>query len=364
MNSATGGLHIVVVGAGNIGSHLVPQLGRLAGVGRVTIIDRDRYEAANLSGQDILPADVGRPKAAVQARRLRRIHPQLAVVPICADVEQLPPGRLRGDAILAGVDNRRARQRIDETAWQLGVPWVDAAVDGAGLLARIGVYVPGGDGPCLECGWNENDYAALEQTYPCGGGRGRDAPATAAPASLGALAASLQALECRALFDPVERAGVAGRQIFVDARHHQYYCTVLRRNPHCRRRDHAVRAPAEIDLDPRVTAVGELLADHARLRVNDRRWVRQLVCGSCGATRAALRLLRGSLLDVGRACPRCGGRMQARGVDLTSGLAAASLSEAQKRRPLHALGIRRGDVLALEDEDGGVQRLRVTCHER
>ena len=35
------GKRVVVVGVGNIGSHLVPHLGRFPGIGRVTLIDPD-----------------------------------------------------------------------------------------------------------------------------------------------------------------------------------------------------------------------------------------------------------------------------------------------------------------------------------
>ena len=88
---------LVVVGAGgNIGSHLVPHLGRMARVGRVVLIDRDAYEPANLTSQDITPRDIGRPKALVQARRLRAINPALEVAAVVGAVEDQPLGLLRG----------------------------------------------------------------------------------------------------------------------------------------------------------------------------------------------------------------------------------------------------------------------------
>ncbi len=401
------GFHLVVVGAGNIGSHLIAHLGRLAGIARVTIIDRDAYEAANLSGQDILPSDAGQAKVTVQARRLRRINPSLAVAPIRADVEELPPGLLCGDAILAGVDNRRARQHINDVAWQLGVPWIDAAVDGPGLLARVGVYVPGADAPCLECGWGDQDYAALEQAYPCERGAQRPAEgaaadrpavaagmadrpavaagmaegmgaatgaATRAPSALGAIAGALLLLECREVLDPAARAAAGGRQIFFDLRHHQYTCAFVRRNPHCRRSPHEAWSPAPLRLDPRRARAADLLegalswlpAELAargprELRVNNLRWVRQVVCCRCGTVRAALHVLRRSLLEIGRTCPRCGGRMQARGLEVAAALSTGMLSAGQKRRTLHALGIRSGDIITLVHADGARWRGRITC---
>jgi molybdopterin/thiamine biosynthesis adenylyltransferase len=377
MNSRPDGRHLVVVGAGNIGSHLIPHLGRMDDVGRVTIIDRDSYEESNIPGQDIVAADVGRPKADVQARRLQRIRPDLAVTSIHAPLEDLPPGRLHGDAILAGVDNRRARQRINEVAWQLGVPWIDAAVDGAGWLVRIAVYVPGPDLPCLECGWNSSDYDALEQDYPClKAGRGSGAAAIArtnAPSALGAVAAGLQALECRALLDPATAEAGTGRQVFADLRYHQYYCTVLPRNPQCRRASHEAWRPVAWDVDPRNVRLGDLLAGRdpassgsmpgsgrCELRVNDLRWIRRFVCSACGAARGALQLSRGSLLSISRRCPGCGGRMYPLGLELAASLSPDTLSATQAGRSLHALGVRPGDIVTLQRADGTVSRGRIT----
>src|SRR5205823_9529388 len=66
---------VTVVGAGDIGTHLLPHLARMWGVRRVTVIDRDRYEEKNLTSQNITRRDVGKRKAMVQASRLRRINP-------------------------------------------------------------------------------------------------------------------------------------------------------------------------------------------------------------------------------------------------------------------------------------------------
>ena len=71
---------LVVVGAGNIGSHLVPLLVRgSTDLNRITIVDRDSYEPRNLRSQDITEVDLGRPKAIVQRERVWRIDPTLDV---------------------------------------------------------------------------------------------------------------------------------------------------------------------------------------------------------------------------------------------------------------------------------------------
>src|SRR5213594_4159488 len=149
---------VTIVGAGgNIGSHLVPHIGRTTGVSLITLVDRDRYEADNLPAQDIDTRDVGRSKAEAQARRLRRINPGLAVVALNADVEAVPLGALRADVILACLDSRRARLVVNQAAWRLGVPWIDAGVDGGDRLVRIQTFVPASDAACLECAWEQAD---------------------------------------------------------------------------------------------------------------------------------------------------------------------------------------------------------------
>jgi tRNA A37 threonylcarbamoyladenosine dehydratase len=109
----TGGVvkSVTLIGAGgNIGSHLVPHLGRMPGIQKVTLVDRDIYEERNLISQDILADDIDKPKAHVQASRLRAINPNLHVTPIVGAVENLPLGILRSDVVLTALDSRRSRQ--------------------------------------------------------------------------------------------------------------------------------------------------------------------------------------------------------------------------------------------------------------
>ena len=163
---------VVLVGVGNIGSFLVPLLARDQEIGELVIIDRDRYETHNLANQDIKPADVGRWKAGVQARRTRRIAPDLEVRSLTKDIERVPWGMLRGEVILTCLDSRRARMFVNLLSRRLGVLWIDAGVGGGGQLVRVSVYPPGTDEPCLECSWDARDYELVEQDYPCDGPAG------------------------------------------------------------------------------------------------------------------------------------------------------------------------------------------------
>src|ERR1044072_1191290 len=131
--------HVSVVGAGTIGSHVMPHVARMDGGEKIAIVVRDRYDQSNLRAQGIVRADVGKSKAQAQARRLRQIDATLDVCAIHKPVEELPLGWLRGDVLLVCVDSRRARMVVNQAAWRIGVPWINAGIDASGCLARVQV---------------------------------------------------------------------------------------------------------------------------------------------------------------------------------------------------------------------------------
>jgi molybdopterin/thiamine biosynthesis adenylyltransferase len=330
----------------------------MKGIGRVTLVDRDTYEERNLLVQNMDAADVGQPKALVQARRLRQVNPALCVLALPAAVEDVPPGRLRSDVILACVDSRRARQSINEVALHLGAPWIDAGVsvvDGSARLARVAVYAPGPEEACLECAWDETDYERLEQTYSCAGAHAAPPP-TGAPAGLGALAAALQALECEALTSGVRDR--AGRQLLLDATHHVCHETRFLRQSGCRLFEHRAWAVHRIREAPGEITLGGLLGlarepgAHAdgdwMLRVEGRRFVRSLTCCGCGSAVPWLGLA-GASASAPAGCPRCGGPLIATGFDMTDRLPAREAAAAALARSLESIGLRPGDIVRLEE---------------
>ncbi len=346
--------HVIVVGAGgNIGSHLVAHLVRMLGVRWITLVDRDVYEAKNLVSQDITRRDVGHPKASVQAARLRRINPAVGVSAIDDAVEAVPLGRLRGAVLLACVDSRAARRSINTMAWRLGMPWIDAGVRREGLLARMNVYVPGAGQPCLECAWDARDYQALEQAYPCGAG---SAPAaTNAPSALGALAASLQALECQKLLAGEREDLAVGKQVTISAVGHQHYVTRFAANPACRF-DHATwdverlqPGPAQVTLAQAFELGRKSLAtdEPLRLQVTNQVFATQLWCVNCGQVRSVGLRLLGRLRPRERDCADCGRRTRPGGFDVLEWLSDGELAPAVHRATLRRLGLRRGDLFTV-----------------
>jgi adenylyltransferase/sulfurtransferase len=141
-----------VVGCGALGSFHAAALAR-AGVGRLTIIDRDYVEPSNLHRQWLFEesdAAESLPKAAAAARRIAAVNSAVEVRGIVADLtarnaEEL----LRGaDVMLDGTDNFEARYLVNDFAVSRGIPWIyGAAVGSYGIAMPV---IPGHTA-CLRC---------------------------------------------------------------------------------------------------------------------------------------------------------------------------------------------------------------------
>jgi molybdopterin/thiamine biosynthesis adenylyltransferase len=342
--------HVAVVGAGTIGSHVLPHVARMAHVTDVTIIDRDRCERSNVVSQNIYESDVGRSKAQLHARRLRHIDRSLNVRAVHAAVEDVPLGWLRADAILACLDSRRSRMAVNQIAWRLGVPWINAGIDASGL-ARVQVFLPGDRAACLECAWDQRDYELVEQEYPC-----QDVaapPQSMATSELGAFAAALQAVECRKLIS--DRNGLlSDSDVLIDTQHHRHYVTRFARNTDCRMPDHAGWSIERCDIDPASTTLGEWMAicerrvgDAARIAVAGQQFALAHECRQCRERHAAGYVNRGARRRGVDRCPRCHGERVVAGFDLKDSVAFDDLPIESRNRSLMELGVLPGDVVTM-----------------
>lgn len=356
--TAQDGAHVVVVGAGgNIGSHLVPLLGRMNEVGRLTLIDPDVYEKSNLQSQDVTTADLGKPKVLVQAHRLRSLAPDLPVNALVAAVEDVPWGQLRGDVILTGLDTRRTRQAVNRRARWLGVPWLDAGVEAGSGLARVSCYGPGNDQPCLECAWNGQDYLLLEQPYSCDG-TPLATPASGAPARLGALAAAWQAIECHRLLTAVPDESHWGRQWVITPEGAEVFTSTLCFNPECRLPRHRpwrirllATGPGETSLEDAYRLAGAEIGDleTIRLGVPDQTFVTRSGCAVCNAQRVSCQL-ETSLRQSPAYCAACERNVRFHRLDMEESLLYSDLDQARRDQPLADFGLRPGEVFCLSGE--------------
>jgi sulfur carrier protein ThiS adenylyltransferase len=329
--------HIVVAGLGNTGSHLLPELARMPGIGQITLVDPDVYDEANLQVQNIIRDDIGKPKVLAQAEKLRRINPDLKVVTLEERVEDVPRWLVKCDLMVSCLDSKAGRQHVNEICARLRIPWIDCGILGSQNLARVNAYQSAPDAPCLECSWGPEEYATIEQGYLCGAA-GAAFP-TMASSALGALAASLTALEIAKLLAGDLATSVIGKQVVVDTRHHSLMVTAGRRNPRCLF-DHRSWDIEPWHCRPDITTVGAALNTLGSLQLEGHRFVGELVCPGCGRQESSLRLNR----PLAR-CATCDRRMVTPGFGARERL-DSTLPEEYRALTLAQIGVRLADVVS------------------
>ncbi|PLS18396.1 thiamine biosynthesis protein MoeB [Bacillus sp. M6-12] len=144
--------HVLLVGAGALGSANAEFLTR-AGVGRLTIVDRDYVEESNLQRQQLYTeADVqGKwPKAEAAKRHLQGINSEVEVHAVVMDGTAVTLEQLMSDAdlIMDATDNFETRMVINDLSQKHRIPWIyGACVGSVGMSLTI---LPGIT-PCLNC---------------------------------------------------------------------------------------------------------------------------------------------------------------------------------------------------------------------
>jgi adenylyltransferase/sulfurtransferase len=143
---------VVVVGCGALGSSLAEMLVR-AGVGRLSVVDRDFVEPSNLQRQclfDERDAAEALPKAVAAERRLRQLNAEVELRGIVQDLAGDNAAALIAghDLVLDGTDNFEARFLLNDACLRARIPWVYGACVGAYGLA---LAVRPGLTPCLRC---------------------------------------------------------------------------------------------------------------------------------------------------------------------------------------------------------------------
>jgi adenylyltransferase/sulfurtransferase len=144
--------HAVIVGCGALGSFHAAALAR-AGVGRLTIVDRDYVEPSNLHRQWLFEesdAASALPKAIAAQRRLAAINSAIEVRGVVADLTPANAEDLlsAADLILDGTDNFDTRYLINDFSISRNIPWIYGAAVGAYGLAMP--VIPGRTA-CLRC---------------------------------------------------------------------------------------------------------------------------------------------------------------------------------------------------------------------
>ncbi len=153
--------HVLIVGAGALGTGSAEGLVR-AGIGKLTIVDRDYVEWSNLQRQQLYCEEdaIKRiPKAVAAEKRLNMVNSDVDINALVMDVSVAEIERLIGgvDLIIDATDNFDTRLLLNDISQKYNIPWIYGACVGSyGISYTI---VPG-ETPCLNC---------LLETVPMGG---------------------------------------------------------------------------------------------------------------------------------------------------------------------------------------------------
>jgi molybdopterin/thiamine biosynthesis adenylyltransferase len=144
--------HVLIVGAGALGSSSAESLVR-AGIGKVTIIDRDYVEWSNLQRQQLYREEDAReklPKAIAAENRLKQINSDVQIKGLVMDARADNLESLLGDVdvIIDGSDNFDIRFIINDLSQKHDIPWIFGSC--VGSYGSCYTILPG-ETPCLHC---------------------------------------------------------------------------------------------------------------------------------------------------------------------------------------------------------------------
>lgn len=155
--------HVALVGCGATGAAAAELLAR-AGVGRLTLIDRDFVEESNLQRQvlfDEADARESLPKAEAARRKILLFNSEITVQARIAD---LVPANVHSllqdsDLVLDATDNFETRYLLNDYALEQGRPWIYAAAVGA---YAVTMNILPGETACLACLFPKAPGGAVE----------------------------------------------------------------------------------------------------------------------------------------------------------------------------------------------------------
>jgi adenylyltransferase/sulfurtransferase len=144
--------HVAIVGAGGIGAPAIQYLAA-GGIGRLTIIDDDAVDLANLQRQILFgTADIGQSKVAAAAAAVARLNPHVELTLHNTRLNTTNAGPLfaGADVILDGSDSFATRGAVADAALRLRIPLVSASV--AQFEGQLALYRGWeADKPCYRC---------------------------------------------------------------------------------------------------------------------------------------------------------------------------------------------------------------------
>jgi sulfur-carrier protein adenylyltransferase/sulfurtransferase len=156
--------HVAIIGIGGLGCPAAAYL-TSAGVGRISLIDRDCVSLSNLPRQNLFTAaEIGRPKVTVAAEALRRLRDTCRIDPIDRQLSVSNAAALfeETDLVLDCTDNFGTKYLINDVCVSRSIPFVFAGVDR--FTAQLALFQYRG-GPTLRCVFPEP--TAAENARQC-----------------------------------------------------------------------------------------------------------------------------------------------------------------------------------------------------
>ncbi|MBO0997580.1 ThiF family adenylyltransferase [Bacillus sp. SD075] len=144
--------HVLIVGAGALGSAGAEAFVR-AGIGKLTIIDRDYVEWSNLQRQQLYNEDDAEgqiPKAIAARKHLKLINSEVEIEALVMDARPDNLGNLLNgvDVIIDGTDNFDIRFILNDLSHKYNIPWIYGSC--VGSYGATYTVIPGGT-ICLSC---------------------------------------------------------------------------------------------------------------------------------------------------------------------------------------------------------------------
>lgn len=142
--------HIFIAGAGGLGSPVSIYLA-VAGIGTLTVVDRDVVDLSNLNRQILHhDRDTGRKKTESAEEKLSSINPDITVRVIHTTIEEKNAEDLVGsaDGIVDAMDNYPARYLLNEVSIRKKIPLFHGAV--CGFYGQATTILPG-QSACFAC---------------------------------------------------------------------------------------------------------------------------------------------------------------------------------------------------------------------
>jgi molybdopterin/thiamine biosynthesis adenylyltransferase len=121
---------ITIVGCGGLGCIMAQHLTR-AGIGKITIVDRDIVELENLQRQILFDEqDIGAPKATAAVEKLKKINSELEYKAFVNDLNPNNAEKILDNIniVLDGTDNMETRYLINDVCVKKKIPWVYGGV--------------------------------------------------------------------------------------------------------------------------------------------------------------------------------------------------------------------------------------------